>query len=397
MAFIIPTQSYHMHSWTPVYECEPQLVLRPYTYIDPLAEQRAIARELYLEAEEAFRRRELARRREAARQREIARQKALARQREIARQREVARQRRAMEHFINTLSYVFEHEEEPAPTKPQPESIMVEFGPFQLRLAPVENDDELVIEPLVPPKDAETKDEKPTEGKAPAETAGALEEAPKASAEPAKKLEAHAEPAKKPEAHTEPAMKPEAAPEPAKAPEASAEPAKKPEAAPEPAKKPEASTEPAKAPEAAPEPAKKPDAEAPAATCPNTPASAPVLLMFHEFPKGAYGDYVRKHADASAINVEASPLNGGSISVSGLWPLVAPSSFGRAASPRSPRVRDADEDGNEVLLPEDSEPDSDAESTVDFSESVVTELPQAPFSGVRAELADDGFRLWIDV
>ena len=140
----------------------------------------------------------------------------------------------------------------------------------------------------------------------------------------------------------------------------------------------------------------EPTIESPAASPGSVSPKSATLLFSHEFPKGAYGDYVRKHATADSINVEASPLNGGSVKISGLWHPSAPSSFRRATSPRSARVRDVDENGEEVMLPEDSEPDSDTDNSVEFDYSAVQDLPASQFTGVRAELGDDGFKLWID-
>ncbi|KAL4400969.1 hypothetical protein ACI68E_002293 [Malassezia pachydermatis] len=123
------------------------------------------------------------------------------------------------------------------------------------------------------------------------------------------------------------------------------------------------------------------------------------LLFSYDFPSAdtPYGLEVRKLAQADRISVEASPLNGGSIKISGLWSPTAPTSQ-RVSSPRSPHVRDCDEDGNEVLLPEDSESESESVSERDlFTESAILPLPRMNLvQGVRAELNDDGFRLYID-
>ena len=165
--------------------------------------------------------------------------------------------------------------------------------------------------------------------------------------------------------------------------------AREPEAVPEPK---QASKVTAPEPEAAPEPKQASEATA------LEPQDR--VLFTYDFPDAAtaYGRDVRKHVKSDNLHVEANTLNGGSIKISGLWRKTAPSPSSRASSPRSPHVRDVDEDGNEILLAEDTDSDSDTEQGVSFTESAVIPLPSlGELRNMRAELDDSGFKLWTTV
>lgn len=154
----------------------------------------------------------------------------------------------------------------------------------------------------------------------------------------------------------------------------------------------ETAEEPAHEPEAAPEPKQ--------ASKVTAPEPQDRVLFTYDFPDAAtaYGRDVRKHVKSDNLHVEANTLNGGSIKISGLWRKTAPSPSSRASSPRSPHVRDVDEDGNEILLAEDTDSDSDTEQGVSFTESVVIPLPSLDeLRNMRAELDDSGFKLWTTV
>ena len=154
----------------------------------------------------------------------------------------------------------------------------------------------------------------------------------------------------------------------------------------------ETTEEPAHKPEAAPEPKQASEATA--------PEPQDRVLFTYDFPDAAtaYGRDVRKHVKSDNLHVEANTLNGGSIKISGLWRKTAPSPSSRASSPRSPHVRDVDEDGNEILLAEDTDSDSDTEQGVSFTESAVIPLPSLDeLRNMRAELDDSGFKLWTTV
>ena len=171
--------------------------------------------------------------------------------------------------------------------------------------------------------------------------------------------------------------------------ETAEEPVHEPEAAPEPK---QASKVTAPEPEAAPEPKQASEATA------LEPQDR--VLFTYDFPDAAtaYGRDVRKHVKSDNLHVEANTLNGGSIKISGLWRKTAPSPSSRASSPRSPHVRDVDEDGNEILLAEDTDSDSDTEQGVSFTESAVIPLPSLDeLRNMRAELDDSGFKLWTTV
>ena len=136
----------------------------------------------------------------------------------------------------------------------------------------------------------------------------------------------------------------------------------------------ETAEEPAHEPEAVPEPKQASEATA--------PEPQDRVLFTYDFPDAAtaYGRDVRKHVKSDNLHVEANTLNGGSIKISGLWRKTAPSPSSRASSPRSPHVRDVDEDGNEILLAEDTDSDSDTEQGVSFTESAVIPLPSLDLS-----------------
>lgn len=154
----------------------------------------------------------------------------------------------------------------------------------------------------------------------------------------------------------------------------------------------ETAEEPAHEPEAVPEPKQASEATA--------PEPQDRVLFTYDFPDAAtaYGRDVRKHVKSDNLHVEANTLNGGSIKISGLWRKTAPSLSSRASSPRSPHVRDVDEDGNEILLAEDTDSDSDTEQGVSFTESAVIPLPSLDeLRNMRAELDDSGFKLWTTV
>ena len=128
--------------------------------------------------------------------------------------------------------------------------------------------------------------------------------------------------------------------------------------------------------------------------------STPQLVFSYDFPDAstAYGREVRRLVNADNISVQTNSLNEGSIKIGGLWSKTAPTkSTSRPSSPRSARVRDVDENGDEILLAEDTDSESESgEPTISFQESVVISLPSPKdASHLRAELDEDGFRLWI--
>lgn len=128
--------------------------------------------------------------------------------------------------------------------------------------------------------------------------------------------------------------------------------------------------------------------------------STPQLVFSYDFPDAstAYGREVRRLVNADNISVQANSLNEGSIKIGGLWSKTAPTKpTSRPSSPRSARVRDVDENGDEILLAEDTDSESESgEPTISFQESVVISLPSPKdVSHLRAELDEDGFRLWI--
>ncbi|SHO77721.1 Uncharacterized protein MSYG_2063 [Malassezia sympodialis ATCC 42132] len=123
------------------------------------------------------------------------------------------------------------------------------------------------------------------------------------------------------------------------------------------------------------------------------------LLFSYDFPPcdTTYGRDVRKQVQADRIAVEANTLNGGSIQIRGLWAKSA-SPGSRASSSRSAHVRDVDENGDEVLLPEDTDSESEADAHITFDESAVLPLPALDKArALRAELNDQGFQLWLDL
>lgn len=123
--------------------------------------------------------------------------------------------------------------------------------------------------------------------------------------------------------------------------------------------------------------------------------TTPVSLCNYAFPTGDYGKLVRKQVNVDKIDVEADPLRN-TIRISGLWAKERPNS--RSSSPRSPHVRDVDEFGEEVLLPEDSDTsDSESSDKVVFDHAEVVDVPaNADLRQLRAELTDNGFALWLD-
>ena len=128
--------------------------------------------------------------------------------------------------------------------------------------------------------------------------------------------------------------------------------------------------------------------------------NTPQLVFSYDFPDAntAYGREVRRLVNADNISVQTNSLNEGSIKIGGLWSKTAPTkSTSRPSSPRSARVRDVDENGDEILLAEDTDSESESgEPTISFQESVVISLPSPKdVSHLRAELDVDGFRLWI--
>ena len=128
--------------------------------------------------------------------------------------------------------------------------------------------------------------------------------------------------------------------------------------------------------------------------------NTPQLVFSYDFPDAntAYGREVRRLVNADNISVQTNSLNEGSIKIGGLWSKTAPTKpTSRPSSPRSARVRDVDENGDEILLAEDTDSESESgEPTISFQESVVISLPSPKdVSHLRAELDEDGFRLWI--
>lgn len=128
--------------------------------------------------------------------------------------------------------------------------------------------------------------------------------------------------------------------------------------------------------------------------------NTPQLVFSYDFPDAntAYGREVRRLVNADNISVQTNSLNEGSIKIGGLWSKTAPTkSTSRPSSPRSARVRDVDENGDEILLAEDTDSESESgEPTISFQESVVISHPSPKdASHLRAELDEDGFRLWI--
>ncbi|PKI85205.1 hypothetical protein MVES1_001178 [Malassezia vespertilionis] len=138
------------------------------------------------------------------------------------------------------------------------------------------------------------------------------------------------------------------------------------------------------------------DTSAPAAAKPETPAEAK-LLFSRNFPclDTRYGQDVRKQARADKISVEASPQHNGSIKIAGLW---STSPTKRPASPPSPHVSDVDENGEEVDTVSPFVYQAPSTPTkVAFDDSDTIPLPPLDqLDHIRAELTDQGFRLWLD-
>ena len=127
-------------------------------------------------------------------------------------------------------------------------------------------------------------------------------------------------------------------------------------------------------------------------------AKEPQLLFARDFPSidTEYGRQVRELVNADTITVEVSSANEGSIRIGGLWRMQAPERPpSPPRSPRSAHVSDVDENGEEIVVsvPEPVESDTASEISLDDTDTV-----PAPkhLEHVRAELTDDGFRLWLD-
>lgn len=151
-------------------------------------------------------------------------------------------------------------------------------------------------------------------------------------------------------------------------------------------------------------------AQQPAATASSDTANATSpttkheLLFSYDFPSNSteYGRAIREHVHADSITVQASSENGGVIRIGGLWrqqaPPRTPSSPSSPRSPRSPHVSDVDENGEEVIVPEP--PASTAASSKPELSLAMDECAEIPLpthlDTIRAELTDEGFRLWHD-
>ncbi|WFD26890.1 hypothetical protein MNAN1_001879 [Malassezia nana] len=121
------------------------------------------------------------------------------------------------------------------------------------------------------------------------------------------------------------------------------------------------------------------------------------LLFSYPFPPNntPYGRVVRAQVQSDRIAVEVDTLSG-SLQIRGLWSQIAPTS--RPSSARSAHVRDVDADGNEVLLPEDTDSESETDTSVTFDQSATLPLfPLTQVQSIRAELNDKGFQLWLDM
>ncbi|WFC97715.1 hypothetical protein MYAM1_000434 [Malassezia yamatoensis] len=119
------------------------------------------------------------------------------------------------------------------------------------------------------------------------------------------------------------------------------------------------------------------------------------LLFSYDFPSPNtdYGTKIRQQAKADSIEVEITMDNGGSIRISGLWDKEAPSQT--ATPPRSPKsahVSDVDENEEEIEVVENRPVKSDH---IELKHSETIPLPEHP-ERIRAELTDEGFRLWLD-
>ncbi|WFC94434.1 hypothetical protein MBRA1_001064 [Malassezia brasiliensis] len=141
------------------------------------------------------------------------------------------------------------------------------------------------------------------------------------------------------------------------------------------------------------------EASAPVADA-SSPNADPVLLFSYDFPSNdtEYGRAIRKLVNADSITVEATRANGGSIKIGGLWQMQAPEcTRSPPRSPRSARVSDVDENGEEVIVPVvDVQSTNELDtSKIPLNETSTIPLPEH-LDGLRAELTDDGFRLWLD-
>lgn len=147
-----------------------------------------------------------------------------------------------------------------------------------------------------------------------------------------------------------------------------------------------------------------------------TPATAeqPILVFEHDFP--ATGDFDKNSVEAGAINVSVDEEKR-TVTVSGLWDnepadvarasSPTPSSGsgsqrGRSRSPKRARVSDVDENGNEIVTPEQQETDEDFVEVHfhknDSKPATVQKtfsLPEgAVIDALRAELTDQGLKLY---
>ncbi|WFD41800.1 hypothetical protein MPSI1_000436 [Malassezia psittaci] len=125
----------------------------------------------------------------------------------------------------------------------------------------------------------------------------------------------------------------------------------------------------------------------------NTPE--PQLLFSYDFPSPDtdYGTKVRQLAKADSMDVEMTMDNGGSIRISGLWDKEPPSQL--ATPPRSPKsahVSDVDENEEEIEVVDTRPAKSDR---IELKHSETIPLPEHP-ERIRAELTEEGFRLWLD-
>lgn len=135
---------------------------------------------------------------------------------------------------------------------------------------------------------------------------------------------------------------------------------------------------------------------APAAAAPSGETSSQLLFSYPFPPKNTpYGREVRAQVQSDHIAVEVDTLNS-RLQIRGLWSQLAPAS--RPSSARSAHVRDVDAEGNEVLLPEDTDSESETDTSVTFDQSATLPLfPIAQVQTIRAELNDKGFQLWLDM
>lgn len=129
------------------------------------------------------------------------------------------------------------------------------------------------------------------------------------------------------------------------------------------------------------------------------PAPAPkqeTLVFEHPFPAGS--DTTTINADVINVSVDEQTNQ---VTVSGLWDLptrpASPSSArGRSRSPKSARVSDVDENGNEIMQEDNDFVKIDFTPSPSATVKRSFELPKgASAEGLRAELTDDGLKLWV--